>query len=191
MFAMWSLKLLCKYLGVCRELYLSLWFPLTHFIVYEKILWNGNSCLSCHWGPIPKDFFLEQKKPLLVPFTPRICAFKNKMSKVKLSDRIKYGELQYYRINRNHWKLCGKFLPPPLLFKMEMSKTLTWKLNDFFSCGYYISTLFHLLLFHFKTSKSIHLIIILTAYSLDICNNYWFHGVGFKDNLVKKEIILW
>lgn len=112
MFAMWSLKLPCKYLGICGELYLSLRFPLTHFIVYEKILSNGNSCVNCHWGPISKDFFLEQKKPLQEPFTPGICALKNKMSEVKLSDRIKCGELHYYQINRNHGTLFGKFLFP-------------------------------------------------------------------------------
>ena len=138
-------------------------------------------------GPLAKISSLNQARPLQVLSTPGICALKNKMSEVKLSNRVNVVKSSSAR----SVEIIVCFQVNLFLSSMEKSNINFRNLKFFFAVGLF-SFEFQLL-FDVTTSKLINPIIsitILISYSLNICNHYCdFKGEILTINLGKRRFL--
>lgn len=138
-------------------------------------------------GPLAKISSLNQARPLQVLSTPGICALKNKMSEVKLSNRVNAVKSSSAR----SVEIIVCFQVNLFLSSMEKSNINFRNLKFFFAVGLF-SFEFQLL-FDVTTSKLINPIIsitILISYSLNICNHYCdFKGEILTINLGKRRFL--
>lgn len=138
-------------------------------------------------GPLAKISSLNEARPLQVLSTPGICALKNKMSEVKLSNRVNAVKSSSAR----SVEIIVCFQVNLFLSSMEKSNINFRNLKFFFAVGLF-SFEFQLL-FDVTTSKLINPIIsitILISYSLNICNHYCdFKGEILIINLGKRRFL--
>ena len=138
-------------------------------------------------GPLAKISSLNEARPLQVLSTPGICALKNKMSEVKLSNRVNVVKSSSAR----SVEIIVCFQVNLFLSSMEKSNINFRNLKFFFAVGLF-SFEFQLL-FDVTTSKLINPIIsitILISYSLNICNHYCdFKGEILTINLGKRRFL--
>lgn len=139
-------------------------------------------------GPLAKISSLNEARPLQVLSTPGICALKNKMSEVKLSNRVNVVKSSSAR----SVEIIVCFQVNLFLSSMEKSNINFRNLKFFFAVGLF-SFEFQLL-FDVTISKLINPVIIsitiLISYSLNICNHYCnFKGEILTINLGKRRFL--